>query len=112
MRPSHLALSLLAAQLGWSQTITTVAGNGTAGFSGDGGPALQAQINHVVGLAIDAQGNMFLAEENNSRIRKVSPDGVISTFAGTGVPGFSGDGGPATSAQINQIGRASCRERV
>jgi uncharacterized protein (TIGR03437 family) len=102
MRASLLALSLLTAHLGWSQTITTIAGNGTSGFSGDGGPAVQAQINHVVGLAIDPQGNMFLAEENNSRIRKVAPDGTISTFAGTGVPGFSGDGSPAASAQINR----------
>jgi len=84
-----------------SQTITTFAGNGLAGFSGDGGPAAQAQIDRVVGLATDASGNVYLADENNHRLRKVDVHGVITTLAGTGVAGFAGDGGPAQQAQLN-----------
>ena len=83
-----------------AQTITTFAGNGSAGFSGDGGPATQAQINRVVGLAPDAQGNIYLAEENSNRVRKVDRNGMITTFAGNGAAGFSGDGGAATQAQL------------
>jgi len=96
-----IALSfLLLAVPAWSQgVITTFAGNGTAGYSGDGGPAAQAMINRVVGLAADSAGNIYLAEENNSRVRKVDRNGVITTFAGTGAEGFSGDGGPAAQAQ-------------
>jgi uncharacterized protein (TIGR03437 family) len=78
--------------------ITTVAGNGTGGFSGDDGPATSAQLNGPVGIAVDTAGNLYIAE-NGPRVRKVS-NGVITTFAGTGKTGFSGDGGPATSAQF------------
>ena len=94
-------LPLLAAAVASGQTITTFAGNGTAGFAGDGGPAIQAQINRVVGLAADAQGNIYLAEELNNRVRKVDTNGVITTFAGTGAAGFSGDNGLAAQAQLN-----------
>lgn len=80
--------------------ITTVAGNGTAGFSGDGGAATSATLNQPIGVAVDASGNLYIADEQNSRIRKVTPGGIISTVAGNGTPGFSGDGGPATSAMI------------
>jgi uncharacterized protein (TIGR03437 family) len=80
--------------------ITTVAGNGTAGFSGDGGPATGAQIWGPDGVAVDASGNIFIADFNNKRIRKVAANGIITTVAGTGTPGFSGDGGPATSASM------------
>lgn len=80
--------------------ITTVAGTGVAGFSGDGGPAINAQLRATQGLAIDGSGNIFINDVYH-RVRKVSPDGVISTVAGTGVEGYSGDGGPATSAQLN-----------
>jgi sugar lactone lactonase YvrE len=80
--------------------ISTVAGNGTAGFSGDGGPATSAQLNLPYGVALDAAGNLFIAEQNNNRVRVVNPSGVITTFAGTGTAGFSGDGGPAGSAQL------------
>ncbi len=79
--------------------ITTVAGTGTAGFSGDGGPALSAQINAPGEVTLDAAGNIYI--DSGNRIRKVTPAGVISTVAGTGIGGFSGDGGPATSAQID-----------
>ena len=81
--------------------ITTVAGNGTAGFSGDNGPATSAQLNYPMAIAVDASGNIFVADYFDNRVRKVS-NGVITTVAGSGTPGgFSGDGGPATSAQLN-----------
>jgi TonB family protein len=81
-------------------TISTVAGNGTAGFSGDGGAATAAQLNKPLGIAVDSAGTLYIADTDNARIRTVSPDGIIRTVAGTGVPTFSGDGGPAVSAQI------------
>ncbi len=96
-----LCLPMLAAAVASAQTITTFAGNGTAGYSGDGGQATLATINRVVGLASDAAGNIYLADQNNNVVRKVSTTGIITTFAGTGAPGFSGDGGPAASAQLN-----------
>ncbi len=81
--------------------ISTVAGIGTAGFSGDGGQAAAAQLNFPSSVAVDSAGNLFIADLNNSRVRKVTAAGVISTLAGTGTQGFSGDGGPATAAQLN-----------
>src|SRR5207249_744915 len=81
--------------------ISTAAGNGTPGFSGDGGSATSAQLNYPFGVAVDGSGNLLIVDTGNSRIRKVTPAGVISTVAGNGVSGFSGDGGPATSAQLN-----------
>src|SRR5947209_5509460 len=79
-----------------AQTIITVAGNGVAGFSGDGGLATSAQLDLAFGVAFDSQGNMYIADFLNARIRRVTPGGIISTFAGTGVPGYNGDGGSAT----------------
>jgi hypothetical protein len=81
--------------------ISTIAGTGAAGFSGDGGPATQAQMRVPIGIVSDAAGNIYVAEQGNNRIRKVGSDGVITTVAGNGTAGFSGDGGPATAAQIN-----------
>ncbi|HEX6293026.1 MAG TPA: RHS repeat-associated core domain-containing protein [Herpetosiphonaceae bacterium] len=81
--------------------ITTVVGTGTAGFSGDGGPATSAKLSSPAGLALAADGSLLIADTGNNRIRKVSPDGIISTVAGTGVYGSSGDGGPATSANLS-----------
>ena len=80
--------------------ITTVAGNGTPGFSGDGGPATSAQLSPVFGLAVDAAGNLMIADSGGNRIRRVTPDGSIATVAGTGDCGLSGDDGPAVTAQI------------
>ncbi|MGA2119431.1 MAG: hypothetical protein ABSH56_32365 [Bryobacteraceae bacterium] len=84
-----------------SGTITTVAGNGQQNFSGDGGPATSAITGQPYGLAVDAVGNLFVADFGNDRVRKVSSSGVITTIAGNGNPGFSGDGGTAASAQLN-----------
>jgi uncharacterized protein (DUF779 family) len=80
--------------------ITTVAGNGTLGFSGDNGPATSAQLSYPQDLAVDSAGNLYIADLGNARIRKVS-GGVITTVAGNGTTGFSGDNGPATSAQLD-----------
>ena len=82
-------------------TITTFAGTGIQGFSGDGGPATSARLLGPQGVAVDGQGNVYIADGNDDRVRKVSPAGTITTFAGTGHTGFSGDGGPATSAQLS-----------
>jgi DNA-binding beta-propeller fold protein YncE len=81
-------------------TIVTVVGTGRVGFSGDGGPATQATLHYPFGLSFDAAGNLFIADWGNYRVRKVSPDGIITTVAGTGKPGFSGEGGPAASADL------------
>ncbi|HEY3245582.1 MAG TPA: hypothetical protein VGM03_19740 [Phycisphaerae bacterium] len=87
-------------------TITTVAGNGTPGYSGDGGAATAAQLDTPsdVEVVVDASGatTVYIADTMNSVIRKVLPDGTISTIAGTGMNGFSGDGGPATDAQLDR----------
>jgi uncharacterized protein (TIGR03437 family) len=83
--------------------ITTVAGNGTQGFSGDNGPATSAQLNGPSGVAVDSAGNLYIADYLNNRVRKVS-NGVITTVAGNGTQGFSGDNGPATSAQLQYPG--------
>ena len=80
--------------------LTRFAGNGTAGYSGDNGPATGAQLNTVMGVAADAAGNVYIADTGNNRIRRVS-NGIITTIAGNGFLGYSGDGGPATSAQLN-----------
>jgi sugar lactone lactonase YvrE len=75
-----------------------IVGTGVAGFSGDGGPALEAQINFSNHLVADAAGNLYIADTGNNRVRRVSTDGIITTWAGTGARGYTGDGGPATEA--------------
>ena len=85
--------------------IATIAGNGTAGFAGDGGPATDAEFNNVEGLCVDGSMNVFVVEGENSRVRKLTPGATpleytISTFAGNGSAGYSGDGGPATDASL------------
>lgn len=84
-----------------SRIISTVAGDGTAGFGGDNGPAIAAQLNNPNDVATDNAGNVLVADQSNHRIRRVAADGVITTIAGLGVVGFSGDGGPALEAQFN-----------
>jgi len=78
-----------------------MAGNDTSGFSGDGGPATQAQLNTPQGVSVDAAGNIYIADTSNCRIRKVNTYGQISTYAGTGVCDYSGDGGAAITAKLN-----------
>ncbi|UCE56101.1 MAG: hypothetical protein JSV31_11845 [Desulfobacterales bacterium] len=80
--------------------ITTVAGNGNNGYSGDGGFATDAQFKYPLGMAVDLEGNLYIADVNNHRVRKVDKSGIITTVAGNGTPGYSGDGGPATEASI------------
>ena len=80
--------------------ITTIAGTGQPGFSGDGGSATAAQLNQPEDMEVDRAGNLYIADSANNRIRKVDTSGIITTFAGTGKPGHSGDGGPATAANI------------
>jgi uncharacterized repeat protein (TIGR02543 family) len=111
-QPYHMALDL-AGNLYFSDArnyrirkvatdgiISTVAGNGSSGFSGDGGPANAASIGFSPGIALDASGNLYIADMDNHRIRKVS-GGIITTIAGNGGMGYSGDGGPATSAALS-----------
>jgi hypothetical protein len=105
LRPTGLfaAFCLCSAPL-FPQTpgnIQTIAGLGGAAFSGDGGPAIAASLNVAVDVSVDSNGNLFIADQYNHRIREITPDGTITTIAGTGAPGFSGDGGPATAAQLN-----------
>lgn len=92
----------LASTSSFSQTISTIAGTGTSGFSGDGGLATAAELNTPTSTAIDAAGNLYQVELLNHRVRKIdATTGVITTIAGTGTPGFSGDGGLASVAQLN-----------
>ncbi len=86
-----------------TRLITTIAGNGVTGYSGDGGPATAAELNHPYGIDIDRKGNLYIAEDGNNTIRKVSAStGIITTIAGNGVAGFTGDGGPASASELNQ----------
>jgi RHS repeat-associated protein len=81
--------------------VETVAGNGTAGYSGDDGQAVDAQLYNPTGITVDAAGNFYVADRNNHSIRKVDVNGIITTVAGNGTPGYSGDRGPATQAQLH-----------
>ena len=81
-------------------TISTVAGNGGSGFGGDGGPAVMASLNHPAGVAVDGLGDLYIAESREHMIHRVDASGTITTVAGTGEPGFGGDGGPAVEAQF------------
>lgn len=83
--------------------ITTVAGTGDSGFSGDGGKATAAKLNNPEAIAFDEAGNLYLDDYNNYRIRRIDQDGVITTVAGTGEAGLSGDGGQATAAKLSSV---------
>ena len=84
-----------------SGIITTIAGDGTAGYSGDSGAATNAELNYPSGIAIDGTGNLYIADAGNNRVREVSATGIITTVAGDGTAGFSGDNGAAASAELN-----------
>ncbi len=84
-----------------SGTITTVAGTGEGGFSGDGGAAVDAQLFKPTAVAVDGRGNLYIADSGNERVRRVDTEGIITTVAGNGSPGFGGDGGPAVEAAVN-----------
>ncbi len=102
---AFLALAIFTLQ---AQTISTIAGNGFSGFSGDGGQATTAEINGPTGIWLDASGNIFIADFGNTRVRKVNSSGIITNLAGNGVGGYSGDGGQATDAEFtNSTGVAT-----
>ena len=109
MRPRRRAVAALAAAAlclrsgcASDSIITTLAGSGAGGFSGDGGPATSASVSNPFGVAVDGGGNVFAADTWNNRIRRVAAGtGVVTTVAGNGAGGFGGDGGPATSAVMN-----------
>src|SRR3954463_16572722 len=82
-------------------TITNFAGTGVKGFSGDGAPATEAQLNGPTGIARGPDGALYICDTGNHRMRKISTDGKITTIAGTGAPGWSGNSGPAVSAKLN-----------
>ncbi|HLF41336.1 MAG TPA: serine/threonine protein kinase, partial [Acidimicrobiia bacterium] len=84
-------------------TISSVAGTGTAGYSGDGGPATAARLRFPRNVAFGPDGSLYIADDENYAVRRVTPAGIITTVAGTGAAGFSGDGGPATSAQLRRV---------
>ncbi len=93
--------SILGLGVSRAQTISTFAGTGTGSFSGDGGAATAAALYHLGGIDMDAAGNFYICDAGNNRIRKVSSAGIITTFAGNGSAGYSGDGGAATAAALN-----------
>ena len=87
-------------KVGTSGTITTIAGTGTAGYSGDSGAATSATLNKPAAVVVDSTGNLYIADTGNDVVRMIATAGTISTFAGNGSAGYSGDGGPATSARL------------
>jgi len=102
----------IVARISRGGVLTIAAGNGirAGGYSGDGGPAVSPSLNYPQGVAIDFAGKLYIADTNNQRVRKVMSDGVISTYAGTGQRGFSGDGGLATRART--IGHQAVGRRL
>ena len=88
-------------------TISTVAGSGTAGAQGDGGPARLALLSQPFGVALDDDGTLYIGDRGNFKVRRVTPDGVIDTLAGTGIEGATGDDGPATAATFGYLARVA-----
>ena len=103
MKHLALGLSLLLAPLATAAdwTISTFAGTGEKGFSGDGGPAVKAKMDNPFGVTRGPDGALWYCEYTGQKVRKVTPDGVIHTIAGTGETGYTGDGGPALKATFN-----------
>ena len=99
--PSSVPATLPSSSSSDVGTIVSVAGDGTRGFAGDGGPATSAHMSEVSAVAVDRFGNLFIADYGSHRVRKVDNSGIITTIAGIGTAGFAGDGGPAASAQLN-----------
>jgi uncharacterized protein (TIGR03437 family) len=97
----YIATGTQVRKVSFAGTISTLAGTGEEGYSGDGGPATSARLNLAWGVDVDASGNVYIADLQNHRIRKVNSGGTITTVAGNGVEGYSGDGGPATNASLN-----------
>lgn len=95
------AVNNVIREVNTSNIISTVAGNGRAGNSGDGGNAVAASLNAPAGVAVNSHGDIYISDQGNNVVRKVNSSGVISAFAGMGTPGYSGDGGPAPLAQLN-----------
>src|SRR5580698_4783266 len=101
MRRYLCYVGLVVPLFGQGLTVTTVAGDGVLGFAGDNGPALNSEIWAIAGIAVDNAGNIYFSDTGNSRIRKVNAaTGIITTIAGNSIRGYSGDGGPATSASL------------
>jgi len=84
-----------------TQVITTIAGSGECASKGDGGPAIQASLDYPSSMALDREGNLFFVEGATDRVRRIDAHGIITTYAGTGQKGYSGDEGPATKATLN-----------
>ena len=101
IRTLILALAVVSSLASAQTIINTIAGNGTAGFTGDNGQAIAAALKQPNSVAVDASGNIYVADTNNARIRMISPSGIITTVAGNGTAGCSGDGGPATAASLS-----------
>ncbi len=102
------ALAILATAPATANNIIRIAGNGSAGYSGNGGAAVAAQLNNPTGVCVDGAGNMYIADRENHVVRKINNIGVITTVAGTGTAGYSIDGVAATSAQLNKPGAVIC----
>ena len=97
-----LFTALIAPAAEAATQVKIVAGNGTAGYSGDGGPAAKAQMHDPFGIARGPDGALYVCEFNGHVVRRIDEKGTISTIAGNGTPGYSGDGGPAVKAQLNK----------
>jgi len=101
MKNVILSLLILLPVLTNGQIITTIAGTGTKGYSGDNGPATNAQLSMPVRICRDGSGNILFSDQRNNVIRKIDPSGIITTIAGNGTTGYAGDNGPATAAALN-----------
>ena len=100
LRRAVAVLALPAICFAQPGVISTIVGTGSGNYTGDGGPALKAGLGSPVGLAMDSSGNLFILIKETGRVRRVTPAGLITTYAGNGTSGFAGDGGPATSAEL------------